>query len=745
MSKAEKRKLWIAFGITAWIVLMYLVVFPARFEQNDDTAMAQIAYGANGQYDAHLIFINILVGYLLKALLALVPTLPWYTIVQCTVVALSFGTIIYLILKRFHMPVSLAFIAVLLFYFGSDYFSLLQFTKTAGIASLAGMLLLFDRAAAYSKDEKIREISEGASYVPAASSSAGQAGGASACQEKGAVCQAESSSARQAEGTDGQAKGAAAVISGRPSDAEDPKALQASARGKKRFKAIPLILGLVLAFTGALYRFKAFEMILVPMFGIGVYFALKAIKGKEKKFFFQLAIPFVILLAASFGANAYNSHIYNSDPAWAEYMEYNNLRSDLLDFGFPDYDQNKELYDSLGISEYDLKVYQDWNFDDPDRFTIDTMQKLVDAKKATHHTFHLGDIKLFFTYLVSPFLNYSFFSAMLLVIVLAFFFYRTGMLWLLLYELFSFGIMELYLFESGRYMVQRVDVSLALAFFLVFLLYGLDIRYRGAKKLAVAMSMLVAVVPPLVSLELKIDPNQTAAKLEKDSFATMASDKDHLYLYSSGAFSENSNSIWTMYHLGDRSNIACLGGWTTHSSIREYVLQNYGVTNSFRDMIDHDNVYVVEFEKSKEEFARYLQDHYGKDVKAYRVKTINGTQAVYEFRTTPPEVDQSRVTENTEGLFTDITYHKENQSYDGTIYMPGVNSFACTLYAGITDPDTGKEDYQVVSLGINDKQPDLDNGKYSNFSLSTKKIKKGSVISLYLDTGGQVYKVPLGQ
>ena len=48
---------------------------------------------------------------------------------------------------------------------------------------------------------------------------------------------------------------------------------------------------------------------------------------------------------------------------WRE-QEFNQLRSQLLDYGFPDYESNKELYKELGISKEALELYKTWNFND---------------------------------------------------------------------------------------------------------------------------------------------------------------------------------------------------------------------------------------------------------------------------------------------------------------------------------------------------------------------------------------------
>ena len=64
---------------------------------------------------------------------------------------------------------------------------------------------------------------------------------------------------------------------------------------------------------------------------------------------------------------------------WQEYQEFNSLRSQLLDYGFPGYDST-EIYQELGITREAYELYRTWNFNDPDRFTSEVMEQLVQEK-----------------------------------------------------------------------------------------------------------------------------------------------------------------------------------------------------------------------------------------------------------------------------------------------------------------------------------------------------------------------------
>ena len=86
-----------------------------------------------------------------------------------------------------------------------------------------------------------------------------------------------------------------------------------------------------------------------------------------------------MLLLAVFAVDCTDRLMYKN-PQWQEYQRFNNLRSELLDYGFPDYESNQTLYQELGISREAYELYRTWNFNDPDKFTTEVMEKLAEQK-----------------------------------------------------------------------------------------------------------------------------------------------------------------------------------------------------------------------------------------------------------------------------------------------------------------------------------------------------------------------------
>lgn len=213
------------------LAVVFCFVHPAVFETNDDPAILSFAYGLHGQRDPHLIFVNIILGRILIALIQLFPHAAWYTLFQIVLVTVSFAVIFYLFFQRFGLRNAWFPLAFIIFCYSFQYYSLLQFTREAGIASLAGMLLLFHGAA---ESDRWRSI----------------------------IC------------------------------------------------------GFLLTVFGSLWRFKAMGMLLLPLFGVGLYHLAPLLKKKDWPKVLRLVGVFAVTLVTCFLLFLYDAAVYDRDPAW---------------------------------------------------------------------------------------------------------------------------------------------------------------------------------------------------------------------------------------------------------------------------------------------------------------------------------------------------------------------------------------------------------------------------------------------
>lgn len=137
--------------VGGWTVvfLFFAYFLSVRFETNDDVIMLMISSGAySGTPDYHLVFINVVYGFLTKYLYTFLPGLEWYTILFCLLHIISFSLILYVYGKRITTAFGQILLLLLLLVLQSRFIVGLQFTTTAAIVACAGLSLYFERGKA---------------------------------------------------------------------------------------------------------------------------------------------------------------------------------------------------------------------------------------------------------------------------------------------------------------------------------------------------------------------------------------------------------------------------------------------------------------------------------------------------------------------------------------------------------------------------------------------------------------------
>lgn len=120
------------------------MLFDIRFKENDDVVMALISSGSySGEPDAHLVFINIIYGYFIKTLYSILPLVEWYTLAFVIINILSVTAIATAILKSKNKLVVKLIFLIFLYSIFINFTIHLQFTKTAAIAAIAGVILIY--------------------------------------------------------------------------------------------------------------------------------------------------------------------------------------------------------------------------------------------------------------------------------------------------------------------------------------------------------------------------------------------------------------------------------------------------------------------------------------------------------------------------------------------------------------------------------------------------------------------------
>ncbi|MDO5541433.1 MAG: hypothetical protein Q4F83_15435 [Eubacteriales bacterium] len=559
-----------AIFVNAVILAGLLLVFSPGYEVNDDVAICNFVNGVKGVFDAHLVYSNYVLGLLLAGLYRIKQSVPWYALLQYAVLFASFTSVFFVVSQRqkniFPILVSLT---VLLFFAYEGYIRL-QYTKTAGIATAAGILLIF-----YSvSSAKIRMCS--------------------------------------------------------------------------------LIAGYLLACFGFMYRSPQFFAIAFLMTGIGLYQLLELKnekKGQRLIKVFSYIKTFGLLLLLVAGLYLADHAAYRS-PEWQEYLEYNNARTMLFDYGFPNYDKNREVYEELGLDENAFKLIRGWNFMDTEKFGLAVMEKLIALKEpvAVNRQFFKAFVKKVMKKLPEV---AAFCCAFCLVLYWLFFSRHSWMDFVSsLYETGIVMFLYLFLFYQGRYLYNRVDVGIWLAVSLT-VLWMFCSRKSRIEGICVPVFLIVCCL--LIwgftakdsktsdgkgmrhrsnnscekylrtNVDRKANRAQKRAVIEK-----VESDKEHLYLAKVGQLSFlKSYGVFETPPFGIAENIAATGGWPAHTPVSCKVLQDFGITNPYRDMIGNEKVYLVD--DKIDVTMQYIHTYYDPDAEAEVVWKADGC-TVYQIK-----------------------------------------------------------------------------------------------------------------
>ena len=138
-----KKNAFLSFIINAVFLLMVILFCDMKYEVSDDFIVDSILSGAYGNgYDEHLLFSNIIYGLFLKQLYKIFPVVSWYFVFHIAICFFSLWAVTYIVLSRNDLPIGIFLSIIFVSFFSDDVYILVQFTKTAAIATCAGGALI---------------------------------------------------------------------------------------------------------------------------------------------------------------------------------------------------------------------------------------------------------------------------------------------------------------------------------------------------------------------------------------------------------------------------------------------------------------------------------------------------------------------------------------------------------------------------------------------------------------------------
>ncbi len=373
--------------------------------------------------------------------------------------------------------------------------------------------------------------------------------------------------------------------------------------------------GLLLALAGSLLRWDMFPAVggLSAAVLLARFLALD--KAGRRRALGAMAVLFALVL----GARGADVLAYRLDGGWRAYTAYNAARMEFSDYKV--YFLGEENpFAAQGLSDNDYAMLRAWDFYDGSVFPAQRLRALAaqvpgkgplrgawDALRTAWHLTHGAPFNLLFTAValggLVPALRRRRPWAFL----------GTGAL--LAAELF-------YLAMRAR-TPEYVTTPLLLAAVCFLGMAAGPPQPAPAPRCrpyaaALALGAALAVsAPTLYATFADAAAYRTWAAQERQYFADMAADGEHLYLLSAEALTVGEGlDVWHPWAPGHYDNIVYYGGWLSHAPHREAALAAYGLADPLTGAVDSPNVYLDYH--GIERAAQYAAEHLGRPVQAVR-------------------------------------------------------------------------------------------------------------------------------
>jgi len=408
--------------------------------------------------------------------------------------------------------------------------------------------------------------------------------------------------------------------------------------GQEKPKIRHLLSGAVLCVFSFFIRSDMFFAVAGVSCGMLIPVVVSFVKEHGKKEIKRRIVEGIICASVFFfilGTAECIDHFAYASEEWTAYCRYNALRAQLMDFGWPDYDQNIELYSELRIDRDALELYQKWDFNDPDHLSVDTMEKLVHAKekRTIDFAFILNFLYSFLKYLVSCVLFYV--CIVLLVLWGIQGDKRKDRLLSIVFSCAVLVLMFAYLYYIGRMQLERVNFGIlySLSVSLFYIIGNDSMQIQVSRKelrliegTAIGGMLLICVVVYSGGI---FNTDYRARLIAQETLKEITEQEGFIFTDVLSFDLYDSFFVFDTIPQRSLSNHLPLGGWATHLPSAEQVLKEHHIVNPFRALVDEENVYLADG-KNVLLIWKYLKNHYCEDLKVEVVHDL-GELRVYKF------------------------------------------------------------------------------------------------------------------
>lgn len=317
-----------------------------------------------------------------------------------------------------------------------------------------------------------------------------------------------------------------------------------------------------------------------------------------------LYLILLALIGASYGYFQVSEKINEGTPELKAYSDYSELRSDVVDYPVYDYyEENKDEYDRIGISENDLYLLDHWYLDYDGAASSENLTAILDvdshSQKKTY-TMSMA-VKDFARETVQDIQSLSFTGVhVLLLAAIA--------LWMIValkpkhwvYVILIGGFI-ICLYTAVYYMQRPVYRAFYIGDVggVTWLLYYLNNYYEENRRglaggVITAILMLVLAVPVHDGCQ-KINDSAAGHVMQPEMSEYVNSRSDEYFVFSASEKKFPDTYLNPLASPGPDSekNVIGAGSWGTRSPYVLKKMNAYGISNPIKDLIDRENAFYV--------------------------------------------------------------------------------------------------------------------------------------------------------
>ena len=380
----------------------------------------------------------------------------------------------------------------------------------------------------------------------------------------------------------------------------------------------------------------------------------------------KVAAAIALCCLLIFGSVRYDQWVYGQDPDLQEYVTDNDLRGELLDYGFPSYEENAEAFSSLGITEEDMMLMSSQCYLDRSVFSHEALLTMVEMKETQALSYSFENLRVsslrtvvgtvlrsmcrsvYWWILLGLFVVVVltrnkknillYIGSVLLALVMMWYFLSVGrMPDRVLYSITApLLVSALYIIAGGDGKREKASEAEETPRRFSFRRWISGEKFRGTDMAAGLILALICLCSAAsVGFSLYTDSRTERTDTYEAIIDFAEAHPDSLVLLDRPTVTEyvyaGTVTPLTMFSEGSHRNVCYLGGWTCWSPANLSSLQRFGTDNVFRSIGEGMEVYLIDQFHFDAELS-FIRRHYNTDVQMELVGYIGDTDiGIYRF------------------------------------------------------------------------------------------------------------------